>query len=154
MRKDTPTQHRCLAAGDKTRDPLCSSNRQETKSEWEQVCQWDSESPPATHPPPRPAFIGLTCRWHSYTVTNMAAEALRNLWNLTLTAKAETCITQTLRHSSRLNLYSTSTATPVKYESSSASKLIFQPFTTHHGARDCHQSLVTISNPRYFFFLV
>lgn len=109
---DAPIKHRCLAAGEKARDPLCSSNRQETKSEWEQVCQWDTDCLPP--PPPRPALIGLTRCWHSYTLSNMAAGPLWNLWNLTLTVKVETRITQTLRHSSSPNLYTTTSATPVK----------------------------------------
>lgn len=33
MRMDAPIKPRCLAAGEKATDPLCSSNRQGTKSE-------------------------------------------------------------------------------------------------------------------------
>lgn len=74
MRMDAPIKHRCLAAGETARDPLRSCNRRETKSEWEQVCQWDTDClPPPPAAPPRTAFIGQTCRWHGYTVSNMGS---------------------------------------------------------------------------------
>lgn len=101
MRMDTPIKHRCLAAGEKARDPLCSSNRQETKSKPKsenKFVSWTLTAPLIHHHHHHsPLYWSDLLLALLHSLKYGGRTLMKPLKPNTVTVKAETWITQTLR---------------------------------------------------------